>query len=404
MTRLNILRATTALALIFWCSVSLAAPHRHREHDPTKFLGFVAQASGGGSTTYFMPPTNARAGVVNAVPATAKMQAGSTSFKTPGVVNSGRIYVSNGRLDFSAAADNTIVQPDPHNPTDIASEEVWGFVEFTHHKDPSSGIEDMVVNLSFVDWVSLPLGMTLKYQGKNGTETVTISGLQPDALVKVCEALSAVPGFWPKLCLRSPDNTPLRVMSPAKYISLHKDDTDAANYYESYIDKVWGKYKNVDLKINSQTAGPNSNVKVDNGQIVTCRVGQDDILHCDNDAGDYHRPTSTDIYGCDSGPFANPGEGATESWSRARVRPRLCAAFVRSTLLLDGVQPSKDVGPETYYKDPVTNHYARVVHENLIGGSGYAFSYDDVNPGSAENSAGLIQTDRPLQLDIHVNI
>ena len=458
MARFSITRATTALAVMLWSGISLAAPHRHIIHDslrqlrsetsvapflitvatskpgsnstplaakspnlstylvgdgpdptnPAQLVGFVAQNSGDGSTTYSAPPANAPAGKVNAVPATARMDAGSasTSFKTPGAVNSGRIYVVDGRLNFYADENKKIVHPDPHNPTDIASQEVWGFVEFTYGKDPSNGEEKMIVNLSFVDWVSLPLGMTLTSKGKNGTDVVTIGGLQPDALAKICDALSRLPGFWPKLCMKSPhDDTPLRVMSPEKYISIYANDKDVVDYYEPYIEKAWAKYKNVDLKINTQTAGPDSTVKVDNGRIITCRVGQsDDILHCDNDAGDFPRPVSRDIYGCNSGPFANPADGATESWSRARVRPRLCAAFVRSTLHLDGIQPSHDVGPDKYYQNDITNHYAKVVHENLIGGSGYAFSYDDVNPGSNENSAGLIETEHPLQLDIHVNI
>ncbi|KAI0202645.1 hypothetical protein F4808DRAFT_449662 [Astrocystis sublimbata] len=331
-----------------------------------------------------------------------KLGANGIRFTTPGTVVSGRIYIVNGHLNFFPSADGgQIIQPDPHNPGDIASKEQWGFIEFSHVKDPSDGTEDMTVNLSFVDWVSLPLGMEVKFQDGANPKTVTIPGLEPDGLIKVCEGLSALDSFWPKLCLKGPDNTPLRAMSPEKYISLHADDQEAVNYYEPYINKVWEKYKNVDLKVNTQTAGPTSPTKVDNGLIVTCRVGADNILHCDNDAGDFARPVSTDIWGCNSGPFANPA--GTESWSRARLRPRLCAAFVRSTLHLDGVQPSHDISAGHYYKEHITNHYSRLVHENLIDGMGYAFSYDDVNPGSTENSAGLVSTTRPLQLTITIN-
>ncbi|KAI0427986.1 hypothetical protein F5Y09DRAFT_314639 [Xylaria sp. FL1042] len=204
--------------------------------------------------------------------------------------------------------------------------------------------------------------------------------------------------------MRSSDNTPIRVMSPEKYTSIHSDDKDAASYYEPYINMTWEKYKDVDLKIDTQGDGSNTN-KIDNGVIVTCRVGRsDNILRCDNNAGNFARPVSRDIYGCNSGPFANPASGTTESWSRGQVRPRLCAAFVRSTLHLDGVQPSYSVGPDKYYQYPITNHYAKTVHDNLVGGSGYAFSYDDVTPDITENTAGLITSDHPLRLDIHVNM
>ncbi|KAJ8111956.1 hypothetical protein ONZ43_g5501 [Nemania bipapillata] len=262
----------------------------------------------------------------------------------------------------------------------------------------------MTVNLSFVDWVSLSLGMNVTFQDVNGQKTVQIPGMKPDGLVNVCESLSALDSFWPRLCIRAPDQTPLRVMSPAKYTSLNSSDNDANNYYEPYITRVWEKYKKTDMRINTQTAGPNSTAKINSGQTVTCRVGQsDNILHCDNDAGDFNRPVSTDIYGCDSGPFANPPANVTESWSRAKVRPRLCAAFARSTLHLDATQPSFNITSKQYYKEPITNHYSRVVHENLIGGMGYAFSYDDVSPSSSDNSAGLVSMTHPTQLDIFIN-
>ncbi|KAI1192579.1 hypothetical protein F5X97DRAFT_337451 [Nemania serpens] len=446
MVQVQVLRTVTALAVALWSGVALAAPHRHGIHhasrrasalradsDVTPFLvtikprqmalkatspaakpqnisvylrvGFIGQHAADGSTTYFVPPINAASGVSLTAPAPDlkwSVTPVGTSFKTPGTINSGRIYISDGSLNFYASADRKIIQPDPHNPSDIASKEIWGFIELTHGKDSSNGNEDMTVNLSFVDWVSLPLGMNITFEEGGSQKSVHIPGLKPDGLAKVCDSLSSLGSFWPKLCLRGPNKTPLRVMSPEKYISLHPDDKDAVSYYEPYISQVWNKYKNTDLRINTQTAGPNSNVKVDDGQVVTCRVGSNDILHCDNDAGDFNRPVSRDIYGCNSGPFANPSQG-TESWSRARVRPRLCAAFVRSTLHLDAVQPSHNVTSKQYYKQSITNHYSRVVHDNLIEGKGYAFSYDDVNPGSTENSAGLVSMTKPIRLDIFIN-
>ncbi|KAJ8124858.1 hypothetical protein O1611_g8782 [Lasiodiplodia mahajangana] len=370
--------------------------------SPAQLRGFIAKHATDGSTTYYMPPAGSPQGV--AIPTKSSglswsVQPVGTTFKTPGTINSGRIYIVDGYLDFFPSASGQIVQPDPHNPGDIASKEPWGFIELSHGK--ANGNEDMTVNLSFVDWVSLPLGMNVTFKDGNGQKTVSIPGLKADGLPKVCDALSSLDSFWPRLCLRAADKTPLRVMSPEKYTSLNPNDKDAANYYEPYITQVWDKYKSADLKINTQTAGPTSNAKVDNGALVTCRVGSDNILHCDNDAGDFSRPVSKDIWGCNSGPFANP-TGA-ESWSRARVRPRLCAAFVRSTLHLDAPQPSSNVGSSQYYKEKITNHYSRVVHENLIGGMGYAFSYDDVSPSSTENSAGLVSMTNPLQLDVFIN-
>lgn len=373
--------------------------------NPVQDVGFIAQHATDGSTTYYMPSINSQPDVaISAAPNLSwKVNPCGISFTTPGAIDSGRLYVVDGHLDFQTS-NGMLMQPDPHNPGDIASKEIWGFIELTHTKGPADGVEDMTVNLSFVDWVSLPLGMNVTFRDGDGQKTVYIPGLKPDGLSKVCETLSGLGSFWPNLCIRAPDQTPLRVMSPTKYVSLYPNDDNATEYYEPYISKVWEKYKNVDLKINTQSAGPGSGLKVDNGTLVTCRVGQsDNILHCDHGAGDFDRPVSSDIYGCNSGPFGNPSDTAGETWSRQRVRPRLCAAFVRSTLHLDGAQPSTEVGPSKYYQDPITNHYARVVHDNLIGGMGYAFSYDDVNPGSTENLAGLVSMTHPIRLDVFIN-
>ncbi|KAI0407000.1 hypothetical protein F4802DRAFT_605838 [Xylaria palmicola] len=358
-----------------------------------------------GSTGYYRSPTFMAHHTPSSEPSLYwKVGPNGVLFETPGLVESGRIYISDGDLDFFRSEAPQIVHPDPHNPDDPASSKIWGFVEFTHTKSAPGGNVDMTVNLSFVDWVSLPLGMNVTFAVGTDKRTVSIPGLRPDGLKRICDGFSTLKSFWPKLCLKAND-APLRVMSPEKYASLYPDDKDAANYYEPYINTVWEKYKNADLRINTQTDGPDSAKKVDNGRIVTCRVGQtDNILHCDSDAGDFNRPVSRDIYGCNSGPFANPADGVQESWSRARVRPRLCAAFVRSTLHLDGAQPSRDISSNKYYQQPTTNHYSRLVHENLIGGMGYAFSYDDVNPDSADNSAGLVSTTSPSQLDIFINM
>ncbi|KAI1813049.1 hypothetical protein GGS20DRAFT_555234 [Poronia punctata] len=366
---------------------------------------FMAKPNSDGSSSYYVPSGSHQGKLLGIQSSDIKWQlkkGDGAHFKTPGAMSSGRIYVSNGDLQFYASPDGAIVQPDPHNPEDISSRELWGFIEFSHVADPSSKNETITVNLSFVDWVALPLGMNVTYQdGK----TASVPGLKADGLVNICNELSGLDSFWPKLCMKGADKkTPIRIVSPNKYLTLHPEDHEAATYYEPYIDMVWNKYKTSSLKINTQSDGPNGDKKVANGTIITCTVkGDDDKLECDNDAGTFDRPTTADIYGCNSGPFAN-GDLEKESWSRARVRPRLCAAFVRSTAHLDGEQPSRDIPVDMYYKYNVTNHYARAVHENLIGGMGYAFSYDDVSADESVNTAGLVSVEEPLALDVFVNM
>jgi hypothetical protein len=61
---------------------------------------------------------------------------------------------------------------------------------------------------------------------------------------------------------------------------------------------------------------------------------------------------------------------------RGPISRTLCAGFNRSTLLVNPHQP--DAGAADFYKDNVTNHYARKIHAQMADGKAYAFAFDDV--------------------------
>jgi hypothetical protein len=77
------------------------------------------------------------------------------------------------------------------------------------------------------------------------------------------------------------------------------------------------------------------------------------------------------------------------------IVPRLAAAFNRSTLLIDADQPDGE-NPADYYANPVTNHYARIVHATSLDGRGYAFPYDDVAPTGGADQSGRCPAEAPL--------
>jgi hypothetical protein len=124
------------------------------------------------------------------------------------------------------------------------------------------------------------------------------------------------------------------------------------------------------------------------------------LLTCAGDNRSYAKPTTGDIFGCNSGPFATK---STDNSVHLAVIPRLCAAFNRGTLLLPGgnVQPS--LASTSYYPNGTapSNHYSQIVHKYEKDGLGYAFSYDDVNPAN-ENQAGVVSGPKPKVLQITV--
>ena len=80
--------------------------------------------------------------------------------------------------------------------------------------------------------------------------------------------------------------------------------------------------------------------------------------------GVFARPATADIFSCATGPFSTAGA----SGEALAIIPRLAAAFNRSTLLTDSDQPDGE-NPADYYANPITNHYARIVHATTPAGS-----------------------------------
>ncbi|MYS50399.1 sugar hydrolase, partial [Streptomyces sp. SID6013] len=62
----------------------------------------------------------------------------------------------------------------------------------------------------------------------------------------------------------------------------------------------------------------------------------------------------------------------------------------RSTLLSNPDQP--DSSAADFYRDSVTNHYARIIHERMADGKAYAFAFDDVG-----NHESLVHDGNPVE-------
>lgn len=395
----------------------------------------------------------------------------SSTFTLPSYVASARVYVFEGAPmqwqmvstssagnSSSAGATTSIVQPVVTTPGTPAYDNRWGFVEFTSNAD------QFFVDVSYVDFVSLGMGIAVVEDGgtggssRAGTESVvpglsaTLLGLldqddhhtstyggvnlttssspysysskrhatalkrrQQDTsniLDSICADLRAQAQkdghAWDKLCIYSntTSNTLLRVLSPEDGLQQNIPFA-SASYYDRYVAAVWARYAAHPLYIDTQGACAG---------LISCAVdAATDELVCAGAAAGMPRPTTADIWGCNSGAFAL--DSNSDPVLKAVV-PRVCAAFTRSTLLLDQQQGNNTTtnttttinqnntqpGPAntTFYQAPTTNHYARVLHahEGRRGG-GYAFAYDDVGV-VGENQEGAIQVKSAQTLGIYV--
>ncbi|KAF4466552.1 glucan endo- -beta-glucosidase [Fusarium albosuccineum] len=311
-------------------------------------------------------------------------QGETLDFTLPISMSSGRVYFADGDLHFymvDIGNGDGLVQPSVTNLQDASAGVNWGFVELTY----TNGA--LYANISYVDFVGIVLGMMLSV--KDGS-TQSTAGLEADSVTKICNDLikqkEADGRAWTFMCIANSEGKPVRVLSPGNQYDL--EPITFEDYWNSYVDEVWSKYSSQTLTINTQTEAGK----------VACRVNGDELT-CDGDNRGYAKPNTKDIWGCNSGPFAIL-EG--DNGIHTAVVPRLCAAFVRSTLLLDGgdVQPS--LGSDSYYKVDPTNHYSRIVHNYEVDGRGYAFPYDDVNPDGNENASGVVSSGQPDVLTVYV--
>lgn len=309
-------------------------------------------------------------------------------------LNSGRVYIGASEMSFMQDPSGNLVEPSPVDTSDANYGFAWGIVELAW-----SDVE-LAADLSYVDSVGLALGMRVT---TTDGEELYDAGLPAGSLKKVCDELAAVSDDWGAMCIKGSDGKLLRALAPSKYVSGNAAGS-LSTLYDSYIDEVWERYSTAQLTVNTQesTWGPNVTCKVSGG-------GGDSAMVCSQPDGatyNYAKPTTEDVLGCNSGPFT--GQDGNNAY-QSRTWPRLCAAFTRSTLLLEGgdVTPSSAVGAAQYYSGEATNHFARIVHEVVtpgeVGTGAYAFAFDDVNaPGTGENESGMFQVGNPRTIEIEV--
>ncbi|KAL2022369.1 hypothetical protein VTK56DRAFT_5436 [Thermocarpiscus australiensis] len=290
-----------------------------------------------------------------------------------------------------------LVEPSVLNPSDPNAETDFAFCEFTLNAD------QLFANISYVDFVPrLPIALTLRTRGEAVQQ---VSGMPHDGLDKVCAGLreqAAKDGWpWDKLVVqRQGHERPLRALSPT-----HGNAVGASfdGYFEPLVERTWNTYAPLQeqqhrhrLPLFSRGPEPRATLRI-NTQAApgvldgSVRRGSDELV-IGGEA--FRRPTTADILGCNSGPFAT-GPSPT----RNAIIPRLAAAFQRGCIADVAEHPSH---PETFYRCERANHYARIVHECNLDGKGYAFAYDDVQPDGGADQSGKVNAGDPEVLIVAV--
>ena len=323
-----------------------------------------------GVTPYYPPSPSAPGaplGVNCAIPLN-----GSTTIQVPHLVG-GRVWFSlEDELTFLVNPGPGIAMPSVSNPADPNINTQWGFCELTYDST------QLYANISFVDFVSLPVALSL--QTSSGTQVV--NGLPGGSLDAICTALrnqAATDGSdWAKLIQVDPAGRNLRVVSP----NLGGSGL-FAGYLDDYVDRVWAKYADTDLTLDTQyTWGT-----------LTGRVSGDTLTF--PGVGSFSKPSTYAIFNCSTAPFTTGND------EMGNISARLAAALNRTTLLDNANQPDGE-NAANFYTQPHTNHYARILHRTTADGLGYAFPYDDVHGTGGTDFEGKVQDGNPGTFTITV--
>lgn len=310
------------------------------------------------------------------------------------MMSAGRVYVSLGDKIKSQLNPPRIPSDPPafwvapsgwSNPNEPNYKTLWDWVEFDYKLSPDTSMPGMGINKTEVQMVSLPFTISMKSKDS----TVQTVGAKEGARSAIFSAIEADNEFK-NLIVAGPANgvevDEIRVVSPDNGIynvkhSIPNTPTFPLNYYDSYIDQVWDKYKAEDLTMITSAFGTYVARVNDQEQLVFTQTGKRSVV--------VPKPTSSDAIIGDGAllhdvPNAAPGE---EEAVVREIASTMSANFNRSTLLVQSTMRRSYaqglIDPSVFYQTFPTNLYSKVIHANSLPtekapyGAAYGFGYDD---------------------------
>ncbi|MFD5397896.1 beta-1,3-glucanase family protein [Streptomyces sp. NPDC127097] len=266
---------------------------------------------------------------------------GTTTLQLPRM--SGRIYTALGsKLKFKAVEDGNgkaaLAYPAGWVAGDPNYDVLHDCAEFTYNAG------GMYCNTTMVDMFSVPLAIKL-----TGARDQTTGTLKDGARARVFADVRAAEGF-DRLVIGD-----RRVIAPGHGLD---GGLFAPDHLAPAIDEAWSAYAAKDLSVTT------------NAGTFTGRVRDGKLTFTGPGTVSFNKPSTRDVLFCD-GTLAAPNDGTL-----GPVAAILGAALNRSTLTAHAAQPTTD--PATFYRERLTNHYAKAMHTATRDGRAYGFAFDDV--------------------------
>ena len=296
-----------------------------------------------------------------------------------------RVYISRGQQLYfyffgANGAPSGYTAPNPQSPTDPNRDILYETIELTNNGGGFFG------NTTRVDAFAYPMGLELYgngYYKKTGE------------LKTAADIVAAYKANVPAEFQGTVNNTTGVISFPSKTAAFY-DGTNGTtagpygNYFKSYIDAIWNKYKSVDLIFYAGNAG-----------VFKGRVDANDRLTVVGQSGAFagrtgiisRRPTTQEAFEGKGVLASGVGDVTADLVVQAQMTAAINRHIVNTTTATPGQQNWYDVA--SFYGAAPMNYYARFWHlpgisvDNLS----YGFAYDDV----ADQSATL-QTPQPTKI------
>ncbi|AHH97198.1 glycoside hydrolase family 64 protein [Kutzneria viridogrisea] len=280
---------------------------------------------------------------------------------------SGRLYFSYGQKLVFKLTTGGLVQPAVQNPSDPNRNILFNWTEYTLND------AGLWINSTQVDMFSAPYAVGVQ---PTGGATRTTGHLKPGGYNGFYSALRGQPGGWANLIQTRSDGTVLRALAPGHGIEA---GALPRTVMDDYVNRVWSKYSGSTLTVTPFGDQPNTKYygRV-SGNTMNFTNGSGAVVTS------FQKPDADSIFGC------YKLLDAPNDLVRGPISRTLCAGYNRGTLLVNPNQP--DSNPGGFYKDAVTNHYARKIHAQMADGKAYAFAFDDVG-----NYESLVHDGNPAQ-------
>jgi len=103
--------------------------------------------------------------------------------------------------------------------------------------------------------------MGLSVHAEDGMDHIS-PGLPSGAVETICNQLKEIDPDWGSTCIYDESGNALRALAPQIWLG-HNTCSSLRGFYEPYIQKVWEKYSEANLTVDTQIR--------DDGPMVTCR-------------------------------------------------------------------------------------------------------------------------------------